>query len=112
MSSDAVYVLVLTTAPSQEVSDKISLAVLNARLAACVSSHEVKSKYWWEGKLEEGSEVQLLIKTRAVLVPALEKMVKEVHPYEVPEFLVTPVSSGSEMYLQWLGKETSIDVKK
>jgi len=108
MSSDSSsFVLVHTTAPSQEVSNQISEAVLNARLAACVSSHEVKSKYWWQGKLEEATEVQLVLKTRAALVPDLEKTIKGIHPYEVPEFLVTPVTSGSQAYLQWLQKETS-----
>ncbi len=60
------------------------------------------SIYRWKGSVERDSERQLVIKTTRGLVPALEKRLRELHPYEVPEFIVIAVSGGSEKYLGWV----------
>jgi len=101
------HVVIFSTAPSKEVADKITRALLEEKLVACVSHHSVKSTYWWDGKIEEGEEVQLLMKTTSTRVEEVEKTLKRNHPYEVPEFLVTPVIIGSKEYLGWISASTT-----
>ena len=64
----------------------------------------MQSTYRWQGSVESASERQVLIKTKAANVAALEKRVKELHPYEVPEFIVLAIDAGSPAYLSWLNE--------
>jgi periplasmic divalent cation tolerance protein len=98
--------LVLCTCP-QDSADNIADAVLEARLAACVNIVPgVRSKYWWEGKINTDSESLLIIKTRADLVADLIARIKEVHPYDVPEIIAFQIKEGNPEYLRWIGEET------
>ena len=100
-------VVVLVTCPGRDVAERIAKALLEARLAACVNiTSELKSFFWWEGKVEEASEVLMFIKTRAELLDELIDKVKELHPYEVPEVIALPVTAGSSNYLAWVKEET------
>ncbi len=65
-----------------------------------------RSFYWWEGKICGEEEFILLIKTKASLFSRLEKRIKEIHPYTVPEIIALPIEKGSPEYLDWLGRET------
>jgi periplasmic divalent cation tolerance protein len=65
------------------------------------------SVYRWRGRIEEDQERQLVVKTTRQQVAALEQRVRELHPYELPEFLVLAASGGSDTYLQWVGKSTA-----
>ena len=65
---------------------------------------EVRSVYEWEGKVEKSTEAMLVIKSSVERLAALELLVKKMHPYDVPEFLVLPVAGGSSEYLQFLGQ--------
>jgi periplasmic divalent cation tolerance protein len=95
--------IVLSTAASPEEARRISRELVERRLAACVSHLPgLTSVYRWQGAIEETSEVLLLIKTSADKLPAIESALRELHSYEVPEFLVLPVASGSQPYLDWL----------
>ncbi len=99
--------LVLTTVPNEEVGRRIARTLVEERLAACVNvSPAVTSFYWWDKKLVEDRELILLIKTKALLLERLESRLKELHPYEVPEFIALPIASGSRDYLGWLAAET------
>jgi periplasmic divalent cation tolerance protein len=104
MKTDARACLVLVTAPNLECARRLAQTVLNARLVACVNVVPgLESHYWWQGKLEAGSEVLLLLKTHRSQLRALERLVLANHPYETPEFLVVPVAAGNARYLEWIG---------
>jgi periplasmic divalent cation tolerance protein len=95
--------IVLSTAGSPEEAVRISRELVERGLAACVNRVPgVTSVYRWQGAIEEASEVLLIIKTSAEEVPAVEAALRELHSYEVPEFLVLPVVGGSRSYLDWL----------
>ena len=64
------------------------------------------SVYRWQGRVEQDREQQLIIKTARTQLPALEQRLRQLHPYELPEFLVLSVSRGSEAYLRWVGEST------
>jgi periplasmic divalent cation tolerance protein len=95
--------LVLVTAPDLKTARKLAQAALQDHLAACVNIiPRFESHYWWQGKLEKGNEVLLLIKTTKAKLAALEKTILANHPYDTPEFLATPLSQGNERYCAWL----------
>jgi periplasmic divalent cation tolerance protein len=99
------FVMVLTTLPGDADVDAFARTLVNERLAACVNVlPPMQSTYRWKGSVETAAERQLLIKTRAAGVAALEQRVRELHPYDVPEFLVIPVDGGSAAYLAWLNE--------
>ena len=99
--------LVLTTVPDEELGRRIARTLVEERLAACVNlSPAVTSFYWWGGKIVEDREFILLIKTKASVLDRLEARLKELHPYEIPEFIALPVAAGSAQYLGWLDTET------
>jgi len=102
------FIVVLVTAGSAAEGERLALALIEERLAACVNRIAgVQSVYRWQGKVEQSAEELLVIKTRADLFPALEKRVRELHSYAVPEVIALPIVSGSESYLHWLGEQLS-----
>ena len=104
MKTAAAFALVLVTAPDLKTARTLARAALKARLIACANLvPKIESHYWWQGKMESGKEVLLLLKTKKTRLPALEKLVLARHPYETPEFLVLPLAQGGNKYLQWLG---------
>jgi periplasmic divalent cation tolerance protein len=100
-------VLVLTTVPDAARGETIARALVDAKLAACVSvGAPMTSIYRWKDAVERETEHQLLIKTTPDRVAAIEARLAELHPYEIAEFLVVPVAHGAAAYLDWLLKET------
>ena len=100
--------IVLTTLAADADAAALARTLVDERLAACVNVLPVMtSVYRWQGGLEQEREQQLVIKTARGRLPALEARLRQLHPYEVPEFLVLDVSGGSEAYLRWLGESTS-----
>jgi len=100
-------ILVLSTVPDESQGRKIARALVEARLAACVTvSSACRSFYRWEGKISEDKEHMLFIKTKGVLYKKLEAKLKEMHSYTVPEIIVLPIVRGSKKYLDWLAAET------
>ena len=94
------------TAPSMEVAERIAQAVVRERLAACANLHApMATVYWWDGRLERGEEVPLLLKTTANAVRALTERVVALHPYACPCVLAMPVESGHPGFLRWIGEE-------
>jgi periplasmic divalent cation tolerance protein len=106
--NDERAVLVYTTYPSLAEAERIGKAVLERRLAACVNILPgIISHYWWEGAIERGEEVVMIIKTRASRAEEVRAAVKELHPYTVPAILVLPIEGGEPAYLDWLMRETA-----
>ena len=100
------FVQIVTTVENKEDAQRIATALLEKRLAACVQIvGPMSSHYWWQGKIEEATEYQCLIKSRGELFPVVEKAIKAVHPYQVPELLAMPVLAGGAAYLAWLDSE-------
>mgnify|MGYP002351831243 CR=1 FL=1 len=100
--------VVLCTVPDREVALRLSRALVEERLVACVNLlPQVTSVYRWEGAVQEDTELLLMMKTQAARVEALTARVVALHPYDVPEVLVLPVSGGSEAYLGWVRAETA-----
>jgi periplasmic divalent cation tolerance protein len=100
-------ILVLTTFPADGDAGKFAATLVEERLAGCVNIlPPMQSIYRWQGKIENASERQLLIKTSLGRLPALEKRVKELHPYDVPEFLAVMIDKTSKAYLSWLSDST------
>jgi periplasmic divalent cation tolerance protein len=101
------YVVILTTLPADADGQAFGRALVDERLAACVNLlAPMESVYRWEGRVEKESERQVVIKTSRDRVIALWERVRELHPYEIPEFLVLPIADGNEAYLRWVGEST------
>ena len=104
---DTKYIVVFITVDSPETTQKITDKLLTERKAACVNIiPKVESHYWWQGKIESANELLLIVKTRAALLDDLITLVKQNHPYTVPEILALPIIGGNEDYLNWVEKET------
>jgi periplasmic divalent cation tolerance protein len=103
--SDAIVVLV--TCGSEEEAAKIARRLVEERLAACVNIiSPVRSIYRWEGKIWDEKEWVLIVKTRKRRFEELEKKVKLLHSYSVPEIIALPIVEGSASYLKWLEEIT------
>ncbi len=99
--------LVITNCPDEETANRIALAVVEEKLAACVNIlPRVQSIYRWQGAVESAVEVPLLIKTTAANYPALEAAIRQRHPYDLPEIIALPVAAGLPAYLNWVAAET------
>ena len=106
MPSDQ-FVVVLTTLPVEGDAESFASRLVEERLAACVNIlPAMRSVYRWKDAIERADERQLVIKTTRAQVTALESRIRQLHPYDVPEFVVLPVDSGSADYLSWLSDST------
>jgi periplasmic divalent cation tolerance protein len=102
------FVLVLTTFPADRDADHFARTLVEERLAACVNVlPAMRSIYSWKGEIENSEERQLIIKTSKTQVASLQARFHDLHPYDVPEFLVIPIDEGSPAYLAWLSENTS-----
>ena len=100
-------VVVLCTAPDEATAIRLARAAVEARVAACVNVlGQVRSIYRWQGSVEDDAEVQLLFKTTATRVGALEQLIDREHPYDVAEFVVLPaLGSSSAAYLAFVREQ-------
>lgn len=97
------FVLALTTVPTDLDAASLAQDIVGSGLAACVNIlPAIRSVYVWKGVPRVSDEQQLMIKTTTDQVDALWDLLRDRHPYEVPEFLVVPVIDGSEEYLNWI----------
>ena len=102
-SSNTAAVVVLCTAPDEATAQDLAAKVLAEKLAACATLIPgATSLYYWEGKLEQEYEVQMILKTTVSHQQALLECLKSHHPYQTPELLVLPVTHGDTDYLSWL----------
>ena len=106
--TDADVVVILITFPIDADVDGFAAGLVDEGSAACVTVlPEVESVFRWAGSLERTKERQLLVKTTAGRVDHLQTRVRELHPYDNPEFLVLPVLGGDERYLVWIRDATN-----
>lgn len=95
--------MVLITTPDLKTARALARAALTARLVACANIvPQIESHYWWRGRRCSGKECLLLLKTHRRRLAALERLIIARHPYDTPEFIALPLSSGNAKYLAWL----------
>ncbi len=99
------YGVVLVTASSKAEAEAIAQALVQSRLAACVSLFPVHSIYTWQGTVHQEDEWQLMIKCDLAKFQVLEAKVREIHSYDVPEVIALPILAGSQPYLNWIGEQ-------
>ena len=99
------YLQVTTTAGSEEEADRIGAALVERRLAACVQVvGPIASHYRWQGTVERATEWMCVAKTSTVRYAELEEAIRELHSYEEPEIVATPIVAGSTGYLDWVSR--------
>jgi periplasmic divalent cation tolerance protein len=104
----AEYLQVLTTAGSEDEAEQIGAALVERHLAACVQVvGPVSSCYRWQGKVEQAREWLCLIKTSGTRYAEVEAAIRELHSYDEPEIVATPIVAGSPGYLAWLGENVN-----
>lgn len=102
------HLVVLSTVARAEDAERIARALVERRLAACVSVVPgLVSLYRWKGNVERDDERLLVIKTRRERLAPLREVIAELHPYELPELLALPVEAGSPDYLEWLDESVA-----
>ena len=102
------YIHVHTTTATEADAQRIASALVERRLAACVHvSGPITSTYRWQGKVETAQEWHCVAKTRRDRYAAVEAAVIELHPYDTPEIVATPIVAGSQRYLTWLDQQVN-----
>lgn len=95
--------VVLTNCPDAACAERIAQAAIDAGLAACANiMAPCRSVYRWQGKVESAEEIPLILKSTAGNYPELEKTIRRLHPYELPEIIALPVEQGLPAYLEWV----------
>ena len=103
---DNQFCVVYVTVDKMDVAKNIARELVEKKLAACCSIlPNVNSIYYWDGKVQDDTEILMMIKSHFEKFDLIEEEITKIHPYEVPEIIVVPISKGSEKYLNWL-KET------
>jgi periplasmic divalent cation tolerance protein len=103
MRTEPEFVIVMTTAGSDEQATELARALVERRLAACVNVvSQVCSIYRWKEKVQQDDEKLLVVKTAAHLFPAIRDAIRELHSYELPEVIMVPLTGGDSDYLEWL----------
>jgi periplasmic divalent cation tolerance protein len=99
-------VLIMTTVSTDSEADALAGGLLAGRLAACIQSLPITSRYRWEGGLQHAAEILLMVKTPEDRAEAVRAHIGAAHPYEVPE-IVTIRAEASAPYLAWMEGETA-----
>jgi periplasmic divalent cation tolerance protein len=102
--------VVQTTVSGYGEAQRLSMAMVKSRLAACVHVSRIRSVYRWKGRVESAGEYLLAAKTRVSLAGRLGALIKKLHKYELPELVVTRLDGGSDEYLNWAAEETGSSV--
>ena len=97
------YIAIFITCATAQQARRIADSLLSKRLVACANIMPwIESKFWWNGKINKARETQLIVKTVAANFVKVEKEVKRLHSYEVPEVIALQIAAGSRDYLEWL----------
>ncbi|MFH1783098.1 MAG: divalent-cation tolerance protein CutA [Candidatus Omnitrophota bacterium] len=106
MNNTTQFIIVLITTPDIKTAKKISSCLLDSRIIACSNIIKaIDSIFWWKGKKETSKETLLIVKTKRSSFKKLAKLVKEAHPYDVPEIIALPIIAGHKPYLDWIHEE-------
>jgi len=104
----AEHVIVTSTTDSEEAARELATQAVEARLGACAQIvGPITSVYRWDGAVQTDREWRVEIKTTAERVPALTERLRQLHGYDLPEVIATPIAGGSAEYLAWLTAETA-----
>ena len=107
MTNNEKSILVLSTFPASIPVKDIAEILVNEKLAACINIiPEVQSVFRWKDKVDNAPENILIIKTTLNLYDILERRIKELHPYELPEIIAVPIEKGLTEYLDWVSENT------
>jgi len=102
--------LVITHLPDDKSAQQLAQSLIEQRVAACVNIlAPCRSVYRWQGKIEDATEVPLVIKTTTARYAALEAAIRSGHPYELPEIIAVKIDRGLPEYLAWIAAETAAD---
>jgi periplasmic divalent cation tolerance protein len=100
--------VVLVTASSRKEAGRIGQAAVKEKLAACVNIlSAVTSIFRWQGKVQRSREALLMLKTTEHRYPALERLIRSMHSYEVPEIIALKINKGLSRYTAWVEQETT-----
>ncbi|MBH44610.1 MAG: cytochrome C biogenesis protein CcdA [Gammaproteobacteria bacterium] len=101
------FILTLTTTDKKSISEKIAKELIASKIAACVSIHSPTTTYYfWGGKIRKDKEWMIMIKSPKHNYEKVEKLIKKLHNYELPEIISIKIESGSKKYLNWIANET------
>lgn len=101
------FVVLTTTTGDHAVANRIATELVDRRLVACAQiSGPVRSVYRWQGRVESTEEIVVTFKTIASNIEAVQETIARLHPYDVPELIVTPIIGGSKSYLDWMDEQT------
>ncbi|MEM2868961.1 MAG: divalent-cation tolerance protein CutA [Thermoplasmata archaeon] len=104
-------ILIYVTARDRTEGLKIARCVVRERLAACANVFRIRSVYWWKGRVEEGGEVAVVLKSRTELLRRLVARIRELHSYELPCVVAVPIMGGNPAFLRWIKEETGSAAK-
>lgn len=106
------YIVVITTTDEFSIAEKISTFLVENKLSACVQISEIdESIYTWEGKIEKVKEYKCTIKTKKNLYREVEKAIKKIHNYSIPEIIAIPIIDGNKDYLNWIDEVTKYETR-
>jgi periplasmic divalent cation tolerance protein len=101
---------ITTTTGAREDAERIAAELVSRRLAACVQvGGPIQSTFRWQDKMETTEEWICLVKTERGQIAAIERLLAELHPYEVPELIAVPIVAGGAAYLKWMESELRQD---
>ena len=99
------HIVIFVTCSSREEAETIADALLSKKIVACANMISgVKSNFWWKGRIDSADETLLVLKTTKKNFANVEKAVKRLHSYDVPEIIALPIAAGSKSYLDWIDK--------
>ena len=101
------FIQIVATCPTRELADQIARALVELRLAACAQvTGPIASTYHWQGAVESAEDFVLVAKSRSELFDEAAAEIARLHPYDTPEIIAVPITSGSAKYLEWIAAET------
>ncbi|MBS0588952.1 divalent-cation tolerance protein CutA [Nitrosomonas sp.] len=102
-------ILIISNFPDEKSAKQLAEALIHQHLAACVNVlSPCASVYRWQGEIESAEEIPVLIKTQRQHYDRVEQLIKMMHPYELPEVIMVPITGGLPAYLQWIAAETPL----
>ena len=104
---EAKFGVVSTVLANEKDAQDLANDIIESRLAACVQHMPVQSTYHWQGKMETASEHLLNAKTLIARAVELMAFIRTRHSYDAPEIILVPIIGGSQVYLDWMERETS-----
>ncbi|KAF3701848.1 Protein CutA -like protein Precursor [Channa argus] len=102
--------VLLINSPTEQVAKDIGRAIMERRLAASINIlARTFTMYYWKGKIEDGNEILMLVKTKTSMIKQVVDYVRSVHPYANPEVLSFRVEDGSLPYMKWMDEAIQDD---